>query len=46
MSGVLALRGATVLAADAATSADGLVLDVFTVGSAYGAPLEASLWPR
>ena len=45
MSGVLALRGATVLAADAATSADGLVLDVFTVGSAYGAPLEASLWP-
>jgi [protein-PII] uridylyltransferase len=42
---VLALRGATVLAADAATSADGLVLDVFTVGSAYGAPLEPSLWP-
>jgi [protein-PII] uridylyltransferase len=46
MAGVLALRGATVLAADAATSADGLVLDVFTVGSAYGAPLEAALWPR
>jgi [protein-PII] uridylyltransferase len=46
MAGVLALRGATVLAADAATSADGLVLDVFTVGSAYGAPLDAELWPR
>jgi [protein-PII] uridylyltransferase len=46
MAGVLALRGATVLAADAATSADGLVLDVFTVGSAYGAPLERELWPR
>ena len=45
MAGVLALRGATVLAADAATSDDGLVLDVFTVGSAYGAPLEPSLWP-
>jgi len=45
MSGVLALRGATVLAADAATSADGLALDVFTVGSAYGAPLESNLWP-
>jgi len=46
MAGVLALRGATVLSADAATSADGLVLDVFTVGSAYGAPLDAALWPR
>jgi [protein-PII] uridylyltransferase len=31
MAGVLALRGASVLAADAATSSDGLVLDVFTV---------------
>jgi len=46
MAGVLALRGATVLAADAATTSDGLVLDVFTVGSAYGAPLERSLWQR
>lgn len=31
VTGVLALRGASVLAADAATSSDGLVLDVFTV---------------
>src|SRR5205823_8153148 len=31
VAGVLALRGASVLAADAATSSDGLVLDVFTV---------------
>lgn len=46
MAGVLALRGATVLAADAATTSDGLALDVFTVGSAYGAALERSLWPR
>ena len=41
MSGVLTLRGASVLAADAATSSDGLVLDVFTVSSA--APLD---WSR
>ena len=34
VAGVLSLRGASVLAADAATSADGLVLDVFTVTSA------------
>lgn len=34
VAGVLSLRGASVLAADAATSADGLVLDVFTVSSA------------
>jgi [protein-PII] uridylyltransferase len=33
LAGVLALRGASVLAADAATSTDGLVLDVFTVTS-------------
>jgi [protein-PII] uridylyltransferase len=46
MSGVLALRGASVLAADAATCSDGLVLDVFTVASAHGAALPASLWPR
>jgi [protein-PII] uridylyltransferase len=46
VAGVLALRGASVLAADAATTADGLALDVFTVGSAYGAPLESSVWPR
>jgi [protein-PII] uridylyltransferase len=46
VAGVLALRGTSVLAADAATSTEGLVLDVFTVTSAYGAPLEASLWPH
>jgi [protein-PII] uridylyltransferase len=46
LAGVLTLRGASVLAADASTGSDGLVLDVFTVGSAYGAPLEASVWPR
>ena len=40
MAGVLTLRGASVLAADAATSSDGLVLDVFTVSSA--APLDWS----
>jgi len=34
MTGVLALRGASVLAADAATTSDGLVLDVFTVSGA------------
>jgi [protein-PII] uridylyltransferase len=43
-AGVLALRGASVLAADAATCSDGLVLDVFTVTSAYGLPLERTLW--
>ncbi|MBV9582985.1 MAG: hypothetical protein JO057_30745, partial [Chloroflexi bacterium] len=41
VAGVLTLRGASVLAADAATSSDGLVLDVFTVGSADGLQ-----WPR
>jgi [protein-PII] uridylyltransferase len=41
VAGVLALRGASVLAADAATSADGLVLDVFTVQGA-----DALHWPR
>jgi [protein-PII] uridylyltransferase len=46
VAGVLALRGASVLAADATTGTDGLVLDVFTVTSAYGVPLEASVWPR
>jgi [protein-PII] uridylyltransferase len=45
-AGVLALRGASVLAADAATCSDGLVLDVFTVTSVYGLPLEPSLWPQ
>jgi len=40
MAGVLTLRGASILAADAATSSDGLVLDVFTVGSS--APLDWS----
>jgi [protein-PII] uridylyltransferase len=46
MAGVLALRGASVLAADAATCSDGLVLDVFTVTSGHGAPLTDALWPR
>jgi [protein-PII] uridylyltransferase len=45
-AGVLALRGASVLAADAATCSDGLVLDVFTVMSAYGLPLESTIWPQ
>jgi [protein-PII] uridylyltransferase len=40
LAGVLALRGASVLGADAATSSDGLVLDVFTVSSA-----QALQWP-
>jgi [protein-PII] uridylyltransferase len=41
VAGVLTLRGASVLAADAATSADGLVLDVFTVRGA-----NELQWPR
>ncbi|MBV9135132.1 MAG: hypothetical protein JO318_20660, partial [Chloroflexi bacterium] len=41
LAGVLALRGASVLGADAATSSDGLVLDVFNVWSAQ--PLH---WPQ
>jgi [protein-PII] uridylyltransferase len=41
VAGVLALRGASVLGADAATSSDGLVLDVFSVSSAQ--PLHWSL---
>lgn len=45
MAGVLALRGASVLAADAATCADGLVLDVFTVSGGSGIALDAGLWP-
>jgi [protein-PII] uridylyltransferase len=45
VAGVLALRGASTLGADAATCSDGLVLDVFTVGGAYGQPLERTLWP-
>jgi [protein-PII] uridylyltransferase len=45
MAGVLALRGTSVLAADAATCADGLVLDVFTVSGTYGVALERELWP-
>lgn len=40
LAGVLALRGASVLGADAATSSDGLVLDVFNVASSQ--PLH---WP-
>ncbi|MDQ6674261.1 MAG: ACT domain-containing protein, partial [Chloroflexota bacterium] len=46
VAGVLALRGASVLAADAATCADGLVLDVFTVSGAYGMPVSAETWPK
>jgi [protein-PII] uridylyltransferase len=41
VAGVLTLRGASVLAADAATTSDGLVLDVFTVDGADGLQ-----WPR
>ncbi len=41
VAGVLTLRGASVLAADAATSSDGIVLDVFTVIGAEGLQ-----WPR
>ena len=44
VAGVLALRGTSVLAADAATCADGLVLDVFTVGGAYGMPVASERW--
>jgi len=44
VAGVLALRGTSVLAADAATCADGLVLDVFTVGGAYGVPVASERW--
>jgi [protein-PII] uridylyltransferase len=44
IAGVLSLRGATVLAADAATCADGLVLDVFTVAAAHGVPLQRDQW--
>jgi [protein-PII] uridylyltransferase len=39
VAGVLALRGASVLSADAATCSDGLVLDAFTVR------LDAHRWP-
>ena len=39
VAGVMALRGASVLGADAATCSDGLVLDVFTV------QLQAQQWP-
>jgi UTP:GlnB (protein PII) uridylyltransferase len=45
VAGVLTLRGASTLGADAATCADGLVLDVFTVSGAYGQPLERDRWP-
>jgi [protein-PII] uridylyltransferase len=45
MAGVLALRGTSVLAADAATCADGLVLDVFTVSGTHGVSLARELWP-
>jgi [protein-PII] uridylyltransferase len=45
VAGVITLRGASTLAADAATCADGLVLDVFTVSGAFGEPLERERWP-
>src|SRR5207245_1741875 len=45
MAGVLALRGISVLGADAATCADGLVLDVFTVSGAHEVVLERARWP-
>jgi [protein-PII] uridylyltransferase len=45
VAGVLTLRGASTLGADAATCPDGLVLDVFTVSGAYGQPLERDRWP-
>jgi [protein-PII] uridylyltransferase len=44
VAGVLALRGTSVLAADAATCADGLVLDVFTVAAAHGEALVDQRW--
>ena len=46
VAGVMALRGTSVLAADAATCADGLVLDVFTVSGAYGCAGGQSTWPE
>jgi [protein-PII] uridylyltransferase len=45
MAGVLALRGTSVLAAEAETCADGLVLDVFTVSGTHGIALERERWP-
>ncbi len=44
VAGVMALRGTSVLAADAATCADGLVLDVFTVSGASGEHGTAGRW--
>lgn len=40
VAGVIALRGASTVSADAATSSDGLVLDIFTVSGLAGAELE------
>ncbi|GAC1318787.1 MAG: [protein-PII] uridylyltransferase [Chloroflexota bacterium] len=40
VAGVIALRGASTMSADAATSSDGLVLDVFTVSGLAGSALE------
>jgi [protein-PII] uridylyltransferase len=45
VAGVITMRGASTLAADAATCADGLVFDVFTVSGAFGQPLERERWP-
>src|SRR5262249_24421015 len=44
VAGVITLRGAPPLAADAATCADGLVLDVFTIGGIRGEPLDRHQW--
>ena len=44
MAGVFALRGVSVLAADASTTGDGLALNVFTVTAASGAPLDRASW--
>jgi [protein-PII] uridylyltransferase len=40
VAGVIALRGASTMSADAATSSDGLVLDIFSVSGLAGSKLE------
>ena len=44
MAGVFALRGVSVLAADASTTGDGLALNVFAVTAVSGAPLDRAGW--
>src|SRR5262249_10430614 len=44
LAGVLALRGLTVLGADAATCTDGTALDAFAVTSAFAVPLDGTIW--